>query len=215
MADLTKKPEPIKITGKPNASALHQRINQAAVEQKAFAEADPLVVPNRIAIIADGSGSMGGFKNRCLHDALTGFFNMCSYGDTSCAIYTFGMSQEVRHGLSRDKTMLIATAMGIAADGGTPMDEPMREVLEQISLTRGIIISDGCANNPALAVDQAMRYKEQEIPIDCVHIGNETHGEDLLKEIAELTGGIYIKFDNVGNFAQAFSYLTVRYAMPR
>jgi len=205
---LAPKPQPVKITGKPNTSALHARMNQAAEVQKAQAQADPLVVPNRIAIIADGSGSMGGYKNRCLRDALQGFFNMCNFTDTSCSVHTFGMNPEINHNLSRDKNMLVMTAMVIQAAGGTPMHKPMRLVLEGVALTRAIIISDGDADNDRFALDQAARYAEQEIPIDTVHIGDSSGGEDLLKQIAKLTGGIYIKFDNVGNFATAFSYLT-------
>jgi hypothetical protein len=54
-------------------------------------------------------------------------------------------------------------------------------------------------------------FKEAGVPIDCVHIGSSTGGESTLKEIAERTGGVFMKFTDVGNFAKNFKYLTPGY----
>ena len=205
---LAPKKEPIKITGKPNASALHSRLAEAVAQDEILAQADPLVVPNRIAIMPDASGSMSGYKNQCLHEALTSFINMCDFANTSIAFYSFGQRPEIRFDLSRNKKMLLLTARGVQASGGTPMAEAMADVLGTISLTRAIIISDGCADSPTECTDIAQGYADNETPIDCIHIGKSSHGEDLLKEIARLTGGIYIKFTDVTSFSKAFSYLT-------
>lgn len=196
----------ISITGKRNTSALHERLNDAVKAEKANAALDPLTAEYRIAIMADCSGSMSGLKIQSLKDALTGFLQMCNMGTTSIAINTF--PERGTYPISRDKMMITTAIMGLSAGGGTPMSDAMTSVIGSVPLTRGILISDGCADNPALAKEIALQYAEQETCVDCVHIGDDSFGEDLLKEIAKLTGGAYIKFTDIGSFAKSFAYLT-------
>jgi Mg-chelatase subunit ChlD len=173
-------------------------------------------VLNRVALMLDCSGSMSGYKNQNLHTAVSEYIKSCNFTDTSIAIRTFGKDNgEIRGPLSRDMVVLEAVANTLPADGGTPLLACFADTLESISLTRGVIISDGQAgdwrtsysstsyNNATLEA-----YVEAGIPVDCVHIGNETGGEDLLRHIAERTGGIFVKFKDSGNFAKAFKYLS-------
>lgn len=238
----------VKISGK---SRLHSALAGAPVEdatesfRKAAATAtasqvdklnDPLTAANRIAIMADVSGSMDGgaggntreAKIDLLKVALTGFLNQVDSDTTSVAIYTFPlrggleqMNEEeendqfgsfqpkgVAYRLSFDKTLLQLAVQGLSAGGSTPMHSTMAKVIDELPLTRGIIIGDGEADAPQAALDYARKYAASETVVDCVHIGASSGGERLLKEIASLTGGVYLKFDNVENFSKAFSYLT-------
>jgi hypothetical protein len=91
-------------------------------------------------------------------------------------------------------------------------------------MTRGVIVSDGGATDwereglgsdyrhddteqRQIAADILSIYKDQSIPVDCVHISQGTSGEDLLRKIAAETGGIFLKFSNVNAFSKAFGYL--------
>jgi hypothetical protein len=238
----------VKITGK---SRLHSALSQTPVEdpaesfRKAAATAtasqvdkqnDPLTATNRIAIMADVSGSMNSSgvsgnsrqaKIDLLKLALTGFLNQVNSDTTSVAIYTFPLRggwehpeedevdqfggfgpQGIAYRLSFDKTLLQLAVQGLSAGGGTPMHSTMGKVIDELPLTRGIIISDGEANAPQAALDYARKYAASETIIDTVHIGGSSSGERLLQEIASITGGVYIKFDNVDAFAKAFEYLT-------
>jgi hypothetical protein len=232
-------------------SRLHSALSQAPAEdpaesfRKAAATAtasqidkqnDPLTATNRIAIMADVSGSMdsgAGVKNShqtkidLLKIALTGFLNQVDSDTTSVAIYTFPLrhdgeleynsdhddfdtftQQGIAYRLSFDKTLLQLAVQGLSAGGGTPMHSTMAKVIDELPLTRGIIISDGEADRPDAALDYTRKYAASETIIDCVHIGSSSGGERLLQEITSITGGIYIKFSDVENFSKAFSYLT-------
>lgn len=216
---------------------------EAAVAHSPDKVRDPLTAENRIAIMADCSGSMseqasgnnpysshGTKKIDLLQQALVGFINQVNFDTTSVAIYTFPMNYReeelsaeerdpeftatfptgtgVKYKLSFDKLLLTYAAQSLRASGGTPMHSTMQKVLQEIPLTRGIIISDGEADQPDTARMNAHDYTKSETIVDCVHIGDSSSGEQLLQDIAKITGGIYIKFDNVQNFAKAFAFLT-------
>lgn len=172
-------------------------------------------------------------KNKISHlkDALNSFLSQVNFDSTSVAIYTFplhmGYSWEhpsedevdetggftprasgIKFKLSHNEPMLKLAVDGLQASGGTPMHETMEKVINELPLTRGIIISDGEADSHDLTIMQAKHFAASETIVDCVHIGSSISGEALLQEIASLTGGLYLKFDNVTNFAKSFSYLT-------
>lgn len=197
---------------------------------------DPLTALNRIAIMADVSTSMNEAgdgrhsmqryslpkKIDHLKTALTGFLNQVLFENTSVAIYTFPLRGQnynedlemlqngigISYRLSFNSSMLHLAVQGLIAAGGTPMAQTMDKVLSEIPLTRGIIVSDGDADSYEGALAIAKNYRDSETVIDTVHIGTSTSGERLLQEIAEITHGVYLKFDNVANFSKAFAYLT-------
>jgi hypothetical protein len=88
------------------------------------------------------------------------------------------------------------------------MAEAMNYALINYSLTRAVLVSDGQPDSEPKAYDEAHNFKAAELPCDCVHIGNETCGEDCLRRIAEITGGQYIKFTDIASFSRSFKYLT-------
>ena len=115
--------------------------------------------------------------------------------------------------------------------GATPMGKAISRTLCLAPLPeRAIIISDGEATDDALApfkpptdFSQTAEYEQDKsgtstslqkrmTPVfDCVHIGDSASGEETLKEIAKLTGGIYMKFLDLDAFKKSFKYLSPKY----
>ena len=238
MADLTKKPDDsvnktggttskargiqktgggIKINSNTNLPALQRKLREAKAAEAAAPATDATALANRIGLMLDCSGSMGSAEDRggkakieLLKDAMLAFLGGCNFTDTSCAVNTFPHSdgQGCVMKLTNNPVMLNFALMGLQDHGGTPMHRSMQEMLESESITRAIIVSDGDADSGEDAREQARCFANAEIMIDCVHIGRSSGGEALLAEIAKITGGLYIKFTDVENFAKNFSYLT-------
>ncbi len=189
-----------------------QRVSDTASQN------DPLKMPNRICLMLDCSGSMKGSKIELLKNAVQNFASRCDFSDTAVALETFPKRDSLP--LSTQQVLITSFAILLEAGGGTPMRACVSHVIENTPLTRGVIVSDGQATdwytNDESLLDEAKSsspdnvltlYKEQKIPIDCVHIGDSSSGEELLRRIAAETGGIYIKFTDVSAFSNAFGYL--------
>lgn len=201
MADLVNKNK-IGIKG----GGLHSRIAEGELLKQIAPSDSPLEVsnlPNRIAIMIDCSGSMGGDSIKNLEKALEDFIQKANMNDTALAIESF--PEQIRIELTNDKPRLWFLTMGLQASGGTPMSDSMHYCLSHYEMTRAILISDGQPD--AEPTEQAMKYKEMNIMIDTVHIGNSSAGEDCLKRISELTGGLFVKFKDVKSFSTAFAFL--------
>lgn len=183
---------------------LHARLRAPQVT----AGADPLTREHRIALMCDASGSMGGQKNRSLVEAVTSFIQNCDMRATSLAIDTFGAETELHVALSTQQPMLLMSAMAISADGGTPMAHAMEYVINTHSVTRGVLVSDGQPDNVEACYETARMFREAGVMVDCVHIGNDTSGEAVMRRIAEITGGQFIKFTDIAAFSRNFKYLT-------
>jgi Mg-chelatase subunit ChlD len=184
---------------------------------------DPSTMPNRLVMMLDCSGSMAWgvdtnqgnrVKIELLKEAVNNFIARCNLSDTSIAIKSFPPGTELR--LTTNTSNLHNAVLTLHAEGNTPMKACVSAVPEDYPLTRGIIVSDGAARDWSVqgeseehGPDELLKtFQEMKVPIDTVHIGDEREGENLLKWIAKHTGGIYIKFTDVGAFAQAFAYLT-------
>ena len=195
----------LKREGKVLLPGLHARMMRAQQD----VGADPLTRDNRIAFMLDCSGSMGGNKLDRLKDACTSFVQHCNMGDTSIALDCFP-----QHGglssvdLSVSNGVIIALILGLSAGGGTPMADSMNRVLTSVPLTRGILVSDGQPDNPNAVLETARMYAEAQIPIDCLHIGDYDGGKELLQQVAEITGGKFLKFTDMNSLVSAFKYLT-------
>lgn len=218
-----------------SASPFQQRVAQA----KGNVE-DATTMPNRLCLMLDKSSSMSEieqtpFKQRIdlLKDAVENFARRCDFSNTAVAIETFPPNVELQ--LTTMQSAITTAMFGVQASGNTPMHSCVVAALEKIPMTRGIIVSDGEAtdwhesqlDDEAAFIGEALdeepialsgvpvgilsKYKMMGIPIDCVHIGDSTSGEELLRRIAKETGGIYLKFTDVGAFATAFAYLTPGY----
>jgi uncharacterized protein YegL len=187
---------------------LHRNLQAAAKQSETL---NPTTLPNRIALCLDISGSMhseenGKAKLDHLKDACTSFVGSCNFTDTSVCIETF--SKEVSQELTTIGGYLISRILTLQGGGGTPMGAAMESVLMNHPVTRVVIVSDGEATDGDLSFEIASKFAEASIPCDTVHIGYGAEGEGRLKKIADMTGGLFIKFDNVANFAKNFKFLT-------
>jgi Mg-chelatase subunit ChlD len=189
-------------------SPLQQRIAAAAQETK-LQNRDASTMPHRIGLMLDVSGSMNGFKMDMLRLAARTFLEQCSTDDTAVSINTF--EPTLRIPLSLDHTVNAALCGGLVDTGGTPMGGAMYQMLHEEPITRGVLVSDGSPTDGELWHNAAEDYKQAGITIDTVHIGEGSGGEEVLKTIAEMTGGKFIKFTDASAFGRSFKYLTPAY----
>lgn len=186
------------------SGSLHARLaEKELLKEVAPEQADVSKFPNRIALMIDVSGSMHGEAIRLLEQAVQDFIQKSNPSDTAIAVESF--PEQVRIPLTDDKTKLWFMTMGLKAGGGTPMSVAMEFCLNSYNLTRAILISDGQPDYEP--TNQTETYKTREIPVDTVHIGSSSDGEDCLKRISAATGGLFVKFKDVKSFATAFAYL--------
>jgi Mg-chelatase subunit ChlD len=230
MNEITKKTEQTsllkqgKLTSR--ASPFQQRV--AGAKQQAV---DAATLANRICLMVDKSSSMSTVEHKgstridLLKDAIQNFIMRCNFTDTAIAIESFPEGFEVP--LTADAGALSSLLAGLLASGNTPMRRCVERCLEKFPMTRGVIVSDGEATDWYYKhydfddedmtsthhkdEDILAKFKEAGIPIDCVHISTSSQGEELLKHIAQVTGGLYIKFTDVSSFASAFGYLAPGY----
>lgn len=166
---------------------------------------------DRIGIVFDDSASMHG---ELALNAVAGteeFLRSCTPGQTAIAIAPMNSS-----GIDLVTNLpavaiftkgLIDTSTGyIKQSGRTPLLQTLKKLRENNpSLTRAIVFSDGEPD------DHRFEYygisKEWGLVVDTVFIG--IRSSCFLQDLAELTGGIFLKFDpSKSNFATAFKYLS-------
>jgi hypothetical protein len=236
MSDIVKKDDSPPATGltlskgklKSASTPFQQRVNQAKASVP-----DAASMPNRICLMLDRSSSMSSYvaagqgkndkqKITLLREAIDNFVNRCDFTNTSLAVETFPASLELA--LSSVPYVITSSVASLSASGNTPMRRCVESCLEKYPMTRGIIVSDGEATDwhsyhyddwdeeeekaKPNQDDLLAKYKTASIPIDTVHIGDSSSGEDLLRRIARETGGIYLKFTDVSAFATSFGFLT-------
>jgi Mg-chelatase subunit ChlD len=205
MADIVTKNK-ISIT---KGGSLHARIAEAELRSEVAPSvvegiADINSLPNRLVIMIDQSSSMAGEPIKLLENAVQDFIQKSNPQDTAIAVESFPESTSIE--MTNDKMKLWMLCMGLRASGGTPMLETMTWVLGTSSrMTRAIIISDGQPDCSPIA--GAREYARKEIKIDTVHIGDSEMGVDVLKEISEITGGLFVKFKDIRSFSTAFAFL--------
>src|SRR5271156_1237092 len=204
MSNLTK-PNKITVGG-----GLHARIREADLLKEAI-KIDLTTYPNRLAIICDFSGSMGYYESdrksklRLLSEAVQDFALRSNPADTAVAVESFPSG--FRIDLTNDSQQIYMRMIEIPTFSDTPMGEGLKNGLTHHKPTRAMLISDGEATDGDSSYEEANKYKSNEIIIDCVHIGDSTSGEERLKRIASITGGIYLKFKDVNSFSSNFHYL--------
>lgn len=196
--------------GVSQGNSLHQRIANAPKVREA-AQAQAASIPkfinfSKIFILPDCSGSMHGTSLDMLKTACDGYLTNCNPAINAVGVASF--PEQAYNSPTSDYNLIRTIIQDLDADGGTPLADAMGYLIENEQFTHAVIISDGQANNLREAEICAQQFKEKKITCDCVHIGASQDGEALLKHIAEITGGAYIKFTDVSQFAKAFSYLS-------
>lgn len=211
--------QPVKLGSKLNS--FHQQVQQGA-KQAATQSSIPMGVAgvadmSTTVIFPDCSGSMSdivgsGSKVDFCKDAVISFVDNCFTGATRVGVASFPEQVVVEPTL--DLQSVKQASSGLRAAGGTPMAEPLDFVLNEWKPTHGIVISDGAPDSPDEVLTLARAYKEKGIKLDTVHIGDkDEQGESLMKNIATITGGVYIKFTDVNAFTANFKFLTPRHRL--
>jgi Mg-chelatase subunit ChlD len=198
----------------PHTSTVTERINKA----RAGDTVASATKANRIALVTDNSGSMAGKAIGQLKEACASFIDNCDFADTSVSVHTFGRGDdnEINLPLTDSSTILKTTISRFSACSDTPMRWVLEDVVRSISTTRVVLVSDGHPSD--FSIDDCKPtppswltpYIEMGIPIDCVHI-TDGGGEDVMKYLAEKTGGVFVAFRNIDTFVKKFKYLTPRY----
>ena len=174
MSDLLK---PNKVSVR-QAGGLHSRLTENEMKKTVCPILSPNEMPNRIMLLIDFSGSMGGEKIRNTELAAQDFVTKMDNTTTSMGLLSFP-TQYLNVPLSTDKTMLWFMCSGFKTPGDTTLREALVKAKES-SLTRGIIISDGEPTD--LSIDQVRDYlgwyMEKKIPLDTVHIGDSESRRD-------------------------------------
>jgi hypothetical protein len=223
------------LTVKPKMPSFKKGIALAREQaENTISSIDPTKVPNRLGLVFDDSGSMGGKSIEDAHTAVKNFTNSCNFNDTSIAIYPLNKDKKP---LTIDYDLLNLYVMGILADGGTPLYHKLLEMIENENMTRAVVFSDGSPTDSkltgtceswdskpaAFAQDIITKYIEKKIPIDTIYIGYASDVTDVyedgskpagyreMEKIAELTGGIFIHFKDSTSLSNNLKYLAPRY----
>lgn len=216
--DETKLDKPVAPLTLGATKSLHQRVASAAVAPKTgpigsgVGSIPRFINFNKIFILPDCSGSMAehvdganATKIELLKQAVDTYLQNCFTGVNAVGVASF--PEQAFASPSGDHSVVKGLIKELVADGGTPMADAMGYIHDNEQFTHAVLISDGCANDSRAVIEVANQFKVKGITCDCVHIGHDTSGETLLKEVAEITGGAYIKFTNVRAFATSFAFL--------
>ena len=187
-------------------SAFQQRIEQA---QKESIPVESLA--NRIVLALDCSASMRGQSIEILREAADSFIEESILdGQTAIGIQSF--PEGTLTPLSNELFQLRMQVFGLQASGGTPMRRCLVTLPEKFSCTRVVLMSDGEPTDWSdwnTDLDEVLKpFLEFEIPIDTIHASRGDSGETILRLIAEATGGIFIKFQDIKNLRTGLKYLS-------
>lgn len=166
---------------------------------------------DRIGIVFDDSASMHG---ELALNAVAGteeFLRSCTPGQTAIAIAPMNspgidLVTNLPAVAIFTKGLIDSKTGHIKQSGGTPLLQTLKKLREKNpNLTRAIVFSDGDPDDRRFKSYGI--HKEWGLVVDTVFIGS--YGEEFMKQLAEITGGIFLKFDpSKSNFATAFKYLS-------
>ena len=184
---------------------------------------------NRIVIELDDSGSMGDVNMEMAKKAVEGFLTACNPMDTAVGVHAFSTNTSIP--MTSLFPKILADVNKLYASGGTPLYQALEKqgkVSQDQRPNRIVAISDGQPDpwytygNPGYSGE----YNQQQLPgrthrdmlielknlglvVDAVFIGGleDTVGIANMKEIADLTGGIFIHFKDINSFKNNLKYL--------
>jgi Mg-chelatase subunit ChlD len=212
--------EKIEATGnklaKRSAIFAGKKVGLAAKVAEAGQNSNPLEMTNRIGLVFDDSGSMGGEPLAKAKEAVDAFIKSCNPFDTSLALYLFGPDASNRP-LTTDLVILNMYVQGLDAPNGTPLYGTLDKLINKEPVTRAVVFSDGSPTDEHKESDGAKRileqYKAKGVVADTVFIGHATdsYGASELQWIAEYTGGVFLQFKDAATFAKNFKYLAPKF----
>jgi len=206
---------------KPKFQTLEERLKNKVNDLK---DPEKMAAKNKIAIIFDTSGSMAHHetdmetytmdpKSRIDYAklAVKGFVDRTDLNTNAIGILPFSedYQEAAFFNYSSISTDIISFVNGLnALIGHTPLCKSILTILnKEEKPSRAIVFSDGEATDkyPSFLEDIRRNPPIRTVIIDTVAIGQDSH---FLKEIAEATGGIYLFFKDVSQFASQLKYLS-------
>ena len=158
-----------------------------------------------ICMLLDRSGSMSGRPIQNLRDAVVDFIMDMGEG-TSLSLVAFEHYTERLTELTQDKASLLAAAENLYGGGGTDITAAIREglaVLQEAGSNRVMLLmTDGQSSIDFTVVDEAA---VQNITIYTIGFGSVN--DSLLQEIADRTGGQYVRADSSEELSNVYAAL--------
>lgn len=149
------------------------------------------IVPNRLAIIVDTSGSMGlsfpprGTRADAATKAMRTLISHSNSRDTAYCMVAYNSQSTIIHEMGSSYSKLLATSF--EPTGGTSLNPALGKALSQ-NIIRAIILSDGQIYDSHHCLETIkLLYIPKQIKIDTIAIGEADAA--FLQEISELTGG--------------------------
>lgn len=205
--------------------------------ERQMKDLDPKTVPNRLGLIFDDSGSMGGDKMNDAKSAIKNFTLSCNPLDTSIAVYPLNMKPQT---LTINFDLLNIYVMGLEATGGTPLYTKLLDLLDKEPITRVVVFSDGSPTDCKLigtseaydskpkeyAENVVKLYNTKELHVDTIYLGEEfgyrlytdtdkdqtrASGFVEMQELARRTGGIFIHFKDSSILSKNLKYLAPKF----
>ena len=158
-----------------------------------------------ICMLLDRSGSMGGEPIQNLRTAVADFIADMEAG-TSLSLVAFDSSAQRLTDLTQDSASLLMAADSLSAGGGTEITTAIREglsVLQEAGSNRVMLLmTDGQSNIDFGVVDDAAA---EGITIHTIGFGSVN--DTLLQEIADRTGGQYVRADSSAELSNVYASL--------
>lgn len=160
---------------------------------------------SNVCVVVDRSGSMGGAPIQNLKSALESFIrNMTA--DTMVSLVAFDSSAQELAELTQDQATLLTQVNTLSGNGGTEITAGIKTGLESLSNSVGarvmLLMTDGQSSVDFSVVEEAAAAG---ITIHTIGFGDVN--DALLEQIAERTGGQYIKADSSSELSNVYASL--------
>lgn len=158
-----------------------------------------------ISVVVDVSGSMSGRPMASLKEALVSFVQNADE-DTEISLSAFESSARKLTDLTKDKSLLLTQVNVLGGGGGTNITSGIVVGTETLTNAAGmrymLLMTDGQSSIDFNTVDAAAA---QGITIHTIGFGSVN--DSLLEEIAQRTGGQYVKADSVSELSNVYASL--------
>lgn len=161
---------------------------------------------SNLCVVVDRSGSMDGQPMEDLKRALTDFVRDAPAETALMSLVAFDTAAETLTELTRDQAQLLNQVGGLTAGGGTDITAGIREGAATLEGAAGsrvmLLMTDGQSDIDLGAVEDAAAAG---IVIHTIGFGSVN--DALLQEIADRTGGQYIKADSSRELSNVYASL--------
>ncbi len=161
---------------------------------------------SNICVVVDRSGSMDGQPMEDLKTALTNFINGIPEDGILTSLVAFESDAETLSELTQDRASLLNQVNGLGGGGGTEITAGIREGTASLENAVGgrvmLLMTDGQSDVDFSVVEEAA------VAGIIIHtIGFGSVNDALLQEIADRTGGQYIKADSSQELSNIYASL--------